>query len=309
MGITNYLFIVYTHRMKVADGYCPLPNARLSHLRKPRATNVHGKSLYLCQYTGELSPKCYGVSIYGVRQGSFKDMACLLTFLVCVINNQKSEEKEKKDAHSLYDEIVKKFSMEQKPILAPDPHQLTRFGGTLNALDDRYQYAWPDMTESNEKAYLFDPVLHDENADEKPSPSPKFEIQIPLDFAGNSFIVDHREASLRTLRTQLSEFIASHAGEIDKSCVSFKHMQNSDEEQFALNFMNGSGKTADFVVRPYQPMKTKTPPRKPRAVKQKTNFKEEKKERTKKLKKYDKELSKTIVSDILNDRKLLEPTS
>jgi hypothetical protein len=117
MGITNYLFIVYTHRMKVADGYCPLPNARLSHLRKPRATNVHGKSLYLCQYTGELSPKCYGVSIYGVRQGSFKDMACLLTFLVCVINNQKSEEKEKKTHFLCMMRLLKSLAWNRNPSL------------------------------------------------------------------------------------------------------------------------------------------------------------------------------------------------
>lgn len=293
--------------MKVAEGYCPLPNARLSHLRKPRPTNVHGKSLYLCQYTGELSPKAYGVTIYGVRQGSFKDMSCLLSFLASVINGEKAEEKEKKDALSLYNDIVTKFSMETKPVLAPNPMDLFRFGGTLRSLDDRYVYSWPDMSQETEKNYLFDPDIHDEGAEEKPASQPKFELQIPLDFKGNSFVIDYKEANLRTFRTQLSEFLSNHVADIDASCVSFKHMDDKEQEEIALNFTSLQGKKADFIIRPYKVGSKKANQiRKARVVKPKTNYKQDAKERKKAMKKYDKEIGKTIVRDILADRQALE---
>ena len=284
---------------KILDGYCPLPTARLSHLRKPRSISVHGRQLYLCQYTGELGPKAYGVSVYGVRQGSFRDMGCLLSFLVSCINNDKTIAKEKELALELYQDIFKTLSLESQQVpVAPSPMDLARFGGTQLRLDDKYTYHIPEMTPNEESKWLFNPDIHTEH-DEKPK-EPRIEIQVPMDFEGDYFVVEHREANLRTLRSQLQSFLEEHNTDIENSMISFKNTPNIDDSQFALSFLNKEGKTADFIIRPYSIPK---PSRKPPVPKKKqpVEDKQAKKDRKAALKKMDKEQDKTMVQEILAD--------
>lgn len=288
---------------KLLDGWNPLPDARLSHLRKPRAINVHGKQLYLCQYTGELSPKAYGVSIYGVRQGSFRDLGCLLSFLVSCCNNEKTTLKEKEQSYELYQEIFKALSLESQSVpVAPSPMTLSRFGGDQLRLDDKYIYHIPDLSADEESKWLFNPDLHTEH-EEKPK-EPRLEIQVPMDFDGDFHVLDHREANLRSLRHHLSVFLEEHHLDVEKTCVAFKHTNTEEESEFAMSFLNRNGKAADFIVRPYRQAKPMRKPSAPRSRKV-IPTKEQKKDRKKELKKMDKEQSKTIVAEILADSKLM----
>jgi len=301
-----FIYIMSDSKYNVLDGYCPLPTARLSHLRKPRSINVHGKQLYLCQYTGELAPKAYGVSIYGVRQGSFRDMGCLLSFLASCCNNTKTTEAEKQQAFELYQDIFKTLSLETQQVpVAPSPMTLSRFGGDQLRLDDKYTYHIPELEPSEEQKWLFNPDVHTEH-EEKPK-EPKLEIQVPIDFDGSYFLVEHREANLRTLRSSLSSFLEENNLEIENSVVSFKHTTNPEESQFALSFLNKQGQAADFIVRPFSvPKPTRKPPV-PRTKRPAENV-QVKKDRKAALKKMDKEQDKTIVAEILADSQAMQQT-
>jgi len=285
---------------KVLEGYCPLPAARLSHLRKPRAINVHGKQLYMCQYTGELAPKAYSVTIYGVRQGSFKDMGCLLSFLASVINGPKSDLKEKKEAWDLYGDIIHTLSLENTPVpVAGSPLDLERFGGTLFRLDDKYTYHIPEMEPEMEQKWLYNPDIHTEH-EIKPKEQ-RLEIQVPIGFTDDYFIVDYREASLLTLRTQVAAFLEENNQRVENIVFGFKQTPDVAQSEMAIAFVDETKKEARFVIRPYQSVNV-TKKRAPRAKKTPPMTMEEKKDRKKALKKMDKENEKTIVKDIMNDR-------
>lgn len=181
-----------------------VPNARIHHLKTPKPISIHGKTLFVCQYSGDLVSHAYTVpGANGVRLGSFRDIPCLLSFLTSIYNNPKCALKEKYMALEWFSNICNDLKI-TNPVLAPTPLDMQRFGGNVG-VDTFVQSYDSDLAGVDDKAK--EEYEIDENVDEnKPAKKKvdklkddyKVEFKCPMDLETTDeyYIVEGKNATL-----------------------------------------------------------------------------------------------------------------